>query len=227
MVFIMEEKAKIVYQDGDILVLDKMAGVVCTKEGRDNGDTLEDWLLKKIGDNKLPRQGIVHRLDKGTSGLMVVARTVESRNKMLEVFRKRQIKKTYMALIGGDLSENGEIKVPISRSRYVFGKFAVSEEGKEAETHFKVVKKYRYLDKVYSLVEINLKTGRTHQIRVHFSYLGWPLVGDLVYGGKELLGLRRPFLQAAKLEFRHPITSKELFFECNLASDLQEVLKQL
>ena len=223
----MEEKAKIVYQDADILVLNKEAGVVCTKEGRENTETLEDWLIEKYGDNNLPRTGIVHRLDKGTSGLMVVAKTFEAREKLMNIFKKREIKKTYRALIGGDLSLNGEIKVPIARSRYVFGKFAVNEEGKDAETHFKVVKKYKYLNKVYSLVDINLKTGRTHQIRVHFSYLGWPLVGDFTYGGRELLGLKRPFLQAAKLEFKHPITEENLCFESSLASDLQEVLNQL
>lgn len=223
----MEEKAKIVYEDNDILVLNKAAGVVCTKEGRNNSDTIEDWLKAKFGDNELPRQGIVHRLDKGTSGLMVVAKNVEAREGLMELFKKRQIKKTYRALIGGDLSKDGEIKVPIARSKYVFGKFAVNEEGKEAETHFKVVKKYRYLDKVYSFVEINLKTGRTHQIRVHFSYLGWPLVGDLTYGGKELLGLKRPFLQAARLEFKHPLTQKLMVFESELSSDLQEVLDKI
>ncbi|HBP50879.1 MAG: Pseudouridine synthase [Candidatus Shapirobacteria bacterium GW2011_GWE1_38_10] len=223
----MEEKAKIVYKDEDILVLNKKAGVVCTKEGRQNSETLEDWLIEKFEDNKIPRQGIVHRLDKGTSGLMVVARTTEARNKLLEIFRKREIKKVYLALIGGDLPEKGEVKVPIARSKYVFGKFAASEEGKEAETHFKIIKKYKHLDKVYSLIEINLMTGRTHQIRVHFSYLGWPLVGDLTYGGKELLGLKRPFLQAKKLEFGQPMTGKELSFESDLADDLQEVLDQL
>lgn len=223
----MEEKAKIVYQDEDILVLDKKAGVVCTKEGKNNDNTLEDWLIEKFGKNKIPRQGIVHRLDKGTSGLMVVARTIETRNKMLEIFKKREIKKTYMALIGGDVSKDGEIKVPIARSRYVFGKFAVDEEGREAETHFKVIKKYVFLDKTYSLVEINLKTGRTHQIRVHFSYLGWPLVGDLVYKGKELLGLKRPFLHAVRLEFKQPISGKKLLFESALAPDLQELLDKL
>lgn len=217
----MEEKAKIVYIDDDILVLDKAAGVVSTKEGRNNSDTLEDWLMEKYGDNKLPRQGIVHRLDKGTSGLILTARTEKSRGELVKKFKNRTIKKTYIALVGGDLSLNGEIKVPIARSRYVFGKFAVNEEGKEAETHFKVVKKYKYLDKIYSLVEINLKTGRTHQIRVHFSYLGWPLVGDLTYGGKELLGLKRPFLHAAKLEF------EGFHFETNLATDLQDVLDKL
>ncbi|MFA5025343.1 MAG: RluA family pseudouridine synthase [Candidatus Shapirobacteria bacterium] len=223
----MEEKAKIVYQDRDILVLDKAAGVVCTKEGRKVSDTLEDWLIDKFKKNELPRQGIVHRLDKGTSGLMIVARTEKMRSELVKKFKSRTIKKIYTALIGGDLPRDGEIKVPIGRSKYSFGKFAVSEEGKEAETHFKLIKKYQYLDKFYSLVEINLKTGRTHQIRVHFSYLGWPLVGDFTYGGKELFGLKRPFLQAKKLEFMHPITEKVLVFESNLAGDLQEVLNKL
>ncbi len=223
----MEEKAKIVYQDNDILVLNKAAGVVCTKEGRGVVGTIEDWLRESFGDNKLPRQGIVHRLDKGTSGLMVVARNSKAREKMTEMFKKRNIKKTYLALVSGDLSMKGEIKVPISRSKYVFGKFSVSEEGKMAETHFKVIKKYQYMDKMYSLVEIDLKSGRTHQIRVHFSYLGWPLVGDLTYGGKELLGLKRPFLQAARLEFKHPISGENMSFESKLAKELQEVLGKI
>lgn len=223
----MEEKAKVVYLDDEIIVLDKKTGVVCTKEGRSVKDTLEDWLVEKFGDNDLPRKGIIHRLDKGTSGLMVVVRTKEAREKMLECFKKREIRKTYLALIEGDLSRDGEIKVPIARSKYTFGKFAVSEEGKMAETSFQLLRKYKIGDKVYSLIEINLKTGRTHQIRVHFSYLKWPLVGDLIYGGMVLLDLKRPFLESIKLEFRHPINNKLLSFEGELASDLKELLSKL
>ena len=223
----MEEKAKIIYQDNDILILNKNSGVVSTKEGRKDKETLEDWLIYKFGENDLPRQGIVHRLDKGTSGLMVVARTKEARSKMLEMFKKREIKKTYSALVEGDLSREGEIKVPIKRSKYVFGKFAVSEEGKVAETSFKLLKKYYFNDKTYSLIEINLKTGRTHQIRVHFSYLKWPLVGDLTYGGKVLFGLSRPFLESIKLEFKHPRTGMGLSFEGELAPDLKEILAKI
>jgi 23S rRNA pseudouridine1911/1915/1917 synthase len=223
----MEEKAEIVYQDEDILVLNKKTGVVCTKEDYRSKGTLEDWLLEKFGDNKLPRQGIVHRLDKGTSGLMVMARTKEARNKLLEMFKKREIKKKYWALIEGDLPTSGEIKMPISRSKYVFGRFAVSDEGKEAETAFNLIKKYNYLGKFYSLVEIDLKTGRTHQIRVHFNYLKWPLVGDLTYGAKELFGLKRPFLQAKRLNFKQPMSGKELNFESELAEDLKVVLAKL
>ena len=223
----MEEKAEIIYNDKDVLVLNKKAGVVCTKEDYRSKETLEDWLLEKFGDNKLPRQGIVHRLDKGTSGLMVVAKNSESRKKLMTMFKKREIKKKYWALIEGDLPKGGEIKMPISRSKYVFGRFAVSDEGKEAETSFCLIKKYNFSGKIYSLIEIDLKTGRTHQIRVHFSYLKWPLVGDPTYGGKELLGLKRPFLQAKKLSFEDPKSGKRLNFESELAKDLKAVLEKL
>ncbi len=223
----MEEKAKIIYQDKDILILNKKSGVVCTKEGRYDKETLEDWLIQKFGENNLPRQGIVHRLDKGTSGLMVVVKNTETRNKILEMFKKKEIKKTYLALIEGDLSSDGNIKVPIARSKYTFGKFTVSEEGKMAETSFKLLKKYYFENKVYSLIEINLKTGRTHQIRVHFSYLRWPLVGDFTYGGTKLLGLSRPFLESIKMEFKHPQIGADLSFEGELASDLKELLSKL
>jgi len=130
----------------------------------------------------------------------------------LEIFKKRQIKKTYIALIGGDLSKTGEIKVPIARSKYVFGKFAVSEEGKIAETHFKVIKKYKYLDKIYSLVEINLKTGRTHQIRKHFMKYLNPIYGDCLYGNYTTNDELKLFCFYYK--FRHPVTKqiKEIKF---------------
>ncbi|HNY04164.1 MAG TPA: RluA family pseudouridine synthase [Candidatus Woesebacteria bacterium] len=223
----MEEKAKIIYQDKDILIINKKSGVVSTKEGRKDKETLEDWLIQKFGKNDLPRQGVVHRLDKGTSGLMVVVKNTETRNEILEMFKKREIKKTYLALVEGDLPKDGEINVPINRSKYVFGKFTVSEDGKVAETSFKLLKKYYRDNKVYSLIEIDLKTGRTHQIRVHFSYLKWPLVGDLTYGGTKLLGLSRPFLESIKLEFKHPKTGANLSFEGELASDLKELLAKL
>ncbi len=223
----MEKKAEIIYKDEDILVLNKRAGVVCTKEGREEKETLEDWLAEEFGKNTLPRQGIVHRLDKGTSGLMVVARSKAAREKLSEMFKKHLIKKTYWALVEGNLPGEGEIKMPIARSKYVFGRFAVGVEGKEAWTIFKLLKKYYWEEKYYSLVEIDLKSGRTHQIRVHFNYLGWPLVGDTIYKGKTLLGLERPFLQSKKLEFEHPVKGKLMKFECDLASDLEEVLAKI
>ena len=152
---------------------------------------------------------------------MVVAKNSKYREKLLKLFKNRQIKKIYWALIEGELPEKGEIKVPIGRSRYKFGRFAVREDGKKAETHFRVIKKYFFKDKYYSLVEVDLKSGRTHQIRVHFSYLGWPLVGDETYRGHELMGLKSPFLVAKKLAF------DKYSFEIELPDNLNKILEQL
>ena len=137
---------------------------------------------------------------------------------MLEMFKKREIKKTYLALVEGDLSREGEINVPINRSKYVFGKFAVSEEGKVAETSFKLLKKYYFNDKTYSLIEINLKTGRTHQIRVHFSYIGHPLLGDTLYGNSSNL-IARQALHSYKINFIHPVAKHALSFEAPVPGD--------
>lgn len=218
----MEEKAKVVFENNNFLILNKAAGVTCTKEGRKSEEgTVEEWLEEKYGDNGLARQGIVHRLDKGTWGLMVVARNSKYREKLLKLFKNRQIKKIYWALIEGELPEKGEMKVPIGRSRYRFGRFAVREDGKNAETCFRLLKKYFFNNKYYSLVEVDLKSGRTHQIRVHFSYLGWPLVGDEIYRGHELMGLKSPFLVAKKIAF------DEYSFEIELPDSLNKILEQL
>lgn len=223
----MEDKAKVVFENGNILVVNKRAGVVSTNEGRKGEGSLEDWLSRNRGDNGLPRQGIVHRLDKGTSGLMVVAKNSQAREKLMTQFKKRRVEKEYLALAGGDLPLEGEIRMPTGRSRYSFGRFAVREDGKKAETEFKTIKKYQYLGKVYSLVSIKIKSGRTHQIRVHLSYLGWPLVGDKLYGSKENMGLARPFLQAKKIAFEEPITGERLSFEVEPDKELAEVLEKL
>jgi 23S rRNA pseudouridine1911/1915/1917 synthase len=114
--------------------------------------------------------------------------------------------------------------MPIASSKYAFGKFGVNEEGKRALTKFNLVKKYRSGGKVYSLLDIDLKTGRTHQIRVHLSYLRWPLVGDKIYGGDKIDGLKRPFLHAYKIIFKHPISGNNVEIKIDLAKDLNEVL---
>ena len=139
-------------------------------------------------------------------------------------FKQRKVEKHYLALAGGDLPKVGSIKMPIERSKYAFGKFGVGVDGKMAETEFKTLKKIKIEGKTYSLVEIHLLTGRTHQIRVHMSYLGWPLLGDSVYGGRSDGGLKRPFLHAARLKVFHPKTGIMLQFECELPSDLQDIL---
>jgi len=195
----MEEKINIIYEDNDKLVIDKLAGWVTTAENNKAEKNIEKWLAvhRKIN---LDRQGIVHRLDKGTSGVLLVAKTQEALDKYKSLFKKRMVEKSYVALVCGDTSQEGEIKVPIGRSKYVFGKFAVGVDGKTAWTKFKRKEKKIINGKVYSLLDIDLKTGRTHQIRVHMAYMGWPIAGDRLYGGDMILGLNRPYLHAYRLK---------------------------
>jgi 23S rRNA pseudouridine1911/1915/1917 synthase len=222
-----EEEVGIIYEDEEMLVLNKPAGWVVTRENKldKNQKYIEDW-VEKTHPNSLPRKGIVHRLDKGTSGILVVAKTKESLENLKKQFKQRQVKKHYLALAGGDLSAGGQINMPISRSKYGFGKFKVDEEGKKAVTEFKLIKKIRLTGKIYSLLDIDLKTGRTHQIRVHLSYLGWPLAGDKIYGGMAVEGLSRPFLHSYELTLNHPKTAKELKFTAKIPSDLDQIISQ-
>jgi 23S rRNA pseudouridine1911/1915/1917 synthase len=220
----MEEEIKRVFENDNFLVLEKPAGMVTTKEGRDI-DTVEDY-LRLVLSNDLPRNGIIHRLDKGTSGLVMVTKTNEAFLGLKKQFKERSLTKKYYCLVGGDVSFEGTIDMPIARSKYAFARFGVNVDGKNALTKFRLVKKYKNEGKIYSLLEVDLKTGRTHQIRVHFSHLRWPLVGDKVYGGEKIDGLNRPFLHAYKIIFRHPINGQEIKLEAELPNDLKEVLKK-
>lgn len=218
----MEEKVKIVFKNDDFLVVEKPAGMVTTKEGKDN-NTLEDF-LKNVYPNNLPRNGIIHRLDKGTSGLVLAARNEKSFINFKKQFKDRSVKKKYFCMVCGEAVFDGSIDLPISRSRYGFGKFGVSVDGKRALTEFKLIKKYIKNNKKYTLLEVNLKTGRTHQIRVHLSHLRWPLVGDRLYGG-ELNGLNRPFLHASYLEISDPKTNERLIYKSEIPIDLKNHLE--
>jgi len=218
------EKVKIIFEDKDIMVLEKPPLMTTTKERKGEIGTLEDY-LREIRPNDLPRNGIIHRLDKGTSGLILAAKTEEAFLGLKKQFKERSLSKKYYCLVGGDASFEGTIDMPISRSKYSFAKFGVNEEGKKALTKFKLIKKYKKDGKIYSLLEVDLKTGRTHQIRVHFSHLRWPLVGDRVYGGEMAEGLKRPFLHAYKIIFEHPITGQEMRMEADLPEDLSDFLK--
>lgn len=208
------EDIQIIYEDANFMAVNKPPYLTV--------DGLEEWLRhnKKIN---LPRAGIVHRLDKGTSGLLLVAKTNEALVGLKKIFKERRIEKTYLALVEGDLPSYGEIKMPILRSKYKFATFKVSEDGKEAETRFKVIAKYRREGKkIYSFVEIKPKTGRTHQIRVHFAYMGWFLVGDWLYGGER--GLGRPFLHAYNLKFINPEGGREVDLTVDFPADLEQEL---
>jgi len=219
------EEIKIIFEDKDMMVVEKPSLMTTTKEKKGEEGTLEDY-LREIRPNNLSRNGIIHRLDKGTSGLILVAKTEEAFLNLKNQFKERSLSKKYYCLVGGDVSFEGTINMPIARSKYVFAKFGVNEEGKTALTKFKLIKKYKKDGKIYSLMEVDLKTGRTHQIRVHFSHLRWPLVGDRVYGGEVIEGLKRPFLHAYQMVFNHPITNREIKIKIDLSKDLQEVLTQ-
>lgn len=220
----MEEKVKIIFEANDLMVLDKPAGLVTTKEKKGENNTLEDWIFKNRSNN-LARQGIVHRLDKGTSGLVLAAKTELALQNLKKQFKERTVEKKYLAMICGDASFKGEINVPIGRSKFGFGKFGVSTEGKKSWTLFKLISKYKKDNRIYSLLEIDLKTGRTHQIRVHFSYLRWPLLGDKLYGGDIDKNLERPFLHAYQIKFQHPINGKKMILKSEMPDDLQNILK--
>ena len=219
------EKVKIIFEDKDIMVVEKPPLVTTTKEKKEESGTLEDY-LRDVRPNDLPRNGIIHRLDKGTSGLILVAKTEEAFFALKRQFKERSLTKRYYCLVGGDVSFEGVVDMPIARSKYAFAKFGVNEEGKRALTKFKLIKKYNKNGKIYSLLDIDLKTGRTHQIRVHLSHLRWPLVGDKVYGGEIVDGLKRPFLHAYKIIFKHPISNQEIKVEIDLPEDLVEILKK-
>lgn len=221
----MEGMANVIYEDRDLVVLDKRAGVVTTREGRvGEGETLEDWVKARWGIN-LPRGGLVHRLDKGTSGIILLAKNEKAWQELREQFKKRTVKKIYWALAAGRWPRQGTIKAPIRRFHHKVRRFKVGVDGRRAETDFRVRQFLRdERGRDYSLLEINLKTGRTHQIRVHLSYLGWPIVGDRLYGGEKVGELERQFLHAKRISFVHPGSGKVVEFESPLPQDLNNLL---
>ncbi|RJQ31146.1 MAG: RluA family pseudouridine synthase [Actinobacteria bacterium] len=220
---------KIIYEDNDFAIVSKPAGMVTHPAVGNWKGTLVNALLFHLkslsGIGGVLRPGIIHRLDKDTSGLAIVAKNDWSHQKLSQMFANREIKKTYLALVQGvfDFKE-GKIDAPIGRHRSNRQKMAVIEGGKEAVTNFKEVEKFYK----YSLVEAYPQTGRTHQIRVHFAYINHPIAGDELYGSaQELKGLKRQFLHAFRLEFDNPRTGDTLIFEDPLPQCLSEVLEKL
>lgn len=219
---------EIIYEDDDIIVVNKPKGMVVHPACGNTDGTLVNAIMAICKDSlsgiggKI-RPGIVHRLDKDTSGLIIIAKNDRTHIVLSEMLKKHEIKKTYMALVRGIIKENeATINMPISRSTKDRKKMAVSKTGKNAVTHFKVLKRY----KDYTLLEIEIETGRTHQIRVHMSYIGYPIVGDMVYSnGKNPFGVIGQMLHAEKLEFKHPITGQVLILEAPLPKYFEEILK--
>lgn len=218
----MENKIPIIFENNDFLVIDKPSGMTTTKERKGEENTLEDY-IRLVRFIDLPRNGIIHRLDKGTSGIVIVAKNKKSFENLKSQFKNRTVSKKYYCLVGGETSVDGSIDWPIERSKYGFGKFKVGVEGKRALTEFKLIGKYMKGNKKYSLLEINLRTGRTHQIRVHMSHLRWPLVGDGLYGG-DCTELKRPFLHAFEVVINDPKSGQKCKYNSDLAADLKEHL---
>lgn len=221
----------IVYEDADILVLNKPANfVVHPAAGNWSGTVLNALLFHVPALAEVPRAGIVHRLDKDTSGLMVVAKTIEAQSKLVQQLQSKSVYREYFALVLGQPNESGKVEADIGRHPTIRTKMAVlSKGGKPAVTHFERIQ----TNGVFSAVKLRLETGRTHQIRVHMAHLGFPLVGDPVYGksisNKELkkspeLAFAQDFdrqaLHARKLGLVHPATHETIEFESPLAEDL-------
>lgn len=241
----------IFFQDDELLVLDKPPGLVVESSNTTKGKTLADILKKDFGI-KLPRGGIVHRLDKDTSGIMVIAKTQSTQDDLQAQFKERKIKKEYLALVHGRIEKGGVIEGNIGRNPGNREKFTVMEDGREAITEYEPVKQltmdnakltniFADFNKIqmrklrgmnynqFTLLRCLPKTGRTHQIRVHLKYINSPIVADEKYAGRKMFRLDRRwcprlFLHAKKIGFLHPQKGEWMEFESELPKDLREVL---
>lgn len=227
----------IIHGDEDIFVIDKPAGLVVHPAAGHRDGTLVNGLLNIDATlEQIPRAGIVHRLDRDTTGIMVVARNLKSHHWLVDQLQQRLVKREYLAITQGVVTAGRTIESGIARHPVNRKKMAVSNKGKPAITHFQVVKKFMH----HSLIAVQLETGRTHQIRVHMAHINYPLLGDPVYGGRqrippgisdELADMIRSFnrqaLHARRLTFVHPTTRQECCFEAEPPQDFQRLLESL
>ena len=213
----------IVYEDEDIVIINKASGMVVHPASGNYENTLVNALIYRYNlDDTNVRSGIVHRIDKDTSGLVIVAKNDKTLELLTEMFKNKEIKKTYLAIVDGVINnKSGTINAPITRDVKDRKKMMVGKDGKNSITHFYVLKTF----KNNTYLSLNLETGRTHQIRVHMAYIGHPITNDKVYG-KENTSFGQ-YLHASKLEFIHPITKKEIKVEAELPEEFQEKLKEL
>jgi 23S rRNA pseudouridine1911/1915/1917 synthase len=213
----------IVYEDGHLLVVDKPAGVVVHPARGHREGTLVQALAARVGGGEDPeRPGIVHRLDRDTSGLLVVARSEETHRRLKAALSARRIEREYTTLVQGrPPARTGTIDAPIGRDRHVRTRMSIdTDEPREARTHFALEEALP----TSSLLLVRLETGRTHQIRVHMQAIGHPVCGDPLYGTAGLFGLERQFLHASRLAFDHPDTGERLSLHSALPADLQAAL---
>ena len=223
---------EIVYEDNDIIVVNKPKGLVVHPANGNEDGTLVNAIMNICKDSLSGiggelRPGIVHRLDKDTSGVLIVAKNDIAHVKMSEQIKKHEVEKTYIALVKGIVKENqATINMPIGRSTKDRKKMAVNKKGKEAITHFKVIERFPKYN--CTLLEIKIETGRTHQIRVHLSEIGYPVIGDEVYSnGKNQWNIKGQCLHAKSLKFKHPVTKKEMFIEAELPKYFKDIIEQM
>lgn len=221
---------EILYEDKDIIVVNKAKGMVVHPANGNPDGTLVNAVMSICKDSLSGiggeiRPGIVHRLDKDTSGVIVVAKNDKAHINMSEQIKNHEVEKTYIALVRGFVKESeATINMPIGRSTKDRKKMAVTKEGKSAITHFKVIERFGN----YTLLEVKIETGRTHQIRVHLTEIGYPIVGDTVYSnGKNEWNIQGQCLHAKSLKFKHPITGKEMFIEAPLPEYFENVISEL
>jgi 23S rRNA pseudouridine1911/1915/1917 synthase len=227
----------IVYEDDSLLIVNKPAGLVVHPAiGNWNGTLLNALLNHDASLETLPRAGIVHRIDKETSGLLMVAKTLQAHNNLTQQLQEREITREYLAVSRGRMTAGGTVDEPIGRHPTDRKRYTVRESGKFAVTHYRVVQRYAH----HTLVQMMLETGRTHQIRVHMAHIRYPLLGDPVYGGrfqmppncgealeKELRSFKRQALHAAKLGLIHPVTDEYCEWEQPLPDDMVRLIKAL
>lgn len=229
---------KVIFEDKTFFILDKPAGWI-SNAAKTTGQTpvIQDWLAtnlkSKISNQRTLRSGLVHRLDKETSGLLVVAKTEKAFKALQKEFKQRRVKKTYTTLVHGQVvPEKGTVEAPTGRLPWRRDRFGVLPGGREARTDYRVTAHYRKGNQEFSLLEAFPKTGRTHQVRIHLKYLGHPVVADEFYAGRKTSrGDRtwcpRLFLHAKAITFDHPTTGGKVSFELPLPSDLQKALSNL
>jgi len=227
----------VLYEDADVIVLDKPAGLVVHPGAGNHAGTLVNALLHRDpGLATLPRAGIVHRLDKDTSGVMVVARTLPAHTSLVEQLSAREVHRQYLAVVVGALVSGGTANAPIDRHPRDRLRMAVREDGRDAVTHYRLRERFR----AHTLLECRLETGRTHQIRVHMAHLKHPIVGDPLYGGplklpkgatdglvEALRGFKRQALHAETLEFVHPVSGEPIRCTAPVPADLRHLIAEL
>ena len=228
---------RVLHRDAAIYVINKPPGLVVHPGAGVASGTLQNALLALDPQlAKVPRAGIVHRLDKDTSGLLVVARTPVAHAALVRALAAREVGREYLALCHGLMTGGGTIAEPIGRHRTQRTRMAVRADGREAVTHYRIERRFR----AHTLARVQLETGRTHQIRVHLTHAGYPIVGDPVYGGRKrapaagspavlaaLAAFQRQALHATRLEFAHPVTGRPLVFEAPLPKDFAALLEVL